>query len=134
MKKSILKLCFIATALQCVSMSANAYNVSISVNAYKMEKVQEDYLTKTRAIERTEWAYRCGHLNNFIIELEDEDQETNDELYAWALYRLNGKQRLRPRYPVFSSKDVRQTWIAPTDRNASCDIPEGFGVVVYGRS
>lgn len=77
-----------------------------------------DSLNEAQAKERFWWAWKC--FPTFHIQLEENEQMMDDN------------RNIRQAYPTFAkSQQVNGVskivyWTAPIDRNASCDIPDGF--------
>ena len=94
-------------------MEASAFAGSAPI---MKSRCSEDSLEPGQAVERTEWAARCGHI-------------TSDER-QYALTE-GGKSRPRPLYPLYGTEDMGQLWRAPLDRNAPCNIPGGMAVIAF---
>jgi hypothetical protein len=80
-------------------------------------RCSEDTLEVAQAIERVEWAVKCGHIT---------DDDKSD-----ALFTGGSKPRTRPMYPLFATEDLASMWKAPVDRNAPCTVPPGFKVMAF---
>jgi hypothetical protein len=78
-------------------------------------RCSEDSLSITQAIERVNWAFKCGYITA---------DDMHDALYSGAA----NAPRPRPEYPLFATADLSNHWAAPVDRNAGCGVPAGYSV------
>lgn len=94
-------------------MEASAFAGSAPI---MKSRCSEDSLEPGQAVERTEWAARCGHI-------------TADERH----YSLNegGQPRSRPLYPLYGTEDMGSLWRAPITRGAPCNVPGGMQVIAF---
>lgn len=87
-------------------------------------KTWGDSLETKQAIERREWAWKCFPTFRGMIQFHE---QLLDEL----------TQQLTEGYPTFglSTQDGKiinpTNWLAPSDRNADCSVPEGYMIVSY---
>jgi len=81
-------------------------------------RCSEDSLDVNQAIERVEWAAKCGYITA---------DDKNDSLYTGS----EGRRRDRSMYPLFATVDLASMWKAPVDRNAPCHIPSGYQVMAF---
>lgn len=76
----------------------------------------EDSLDNGQAVERIEWAAKCGHIT------------ANERQYSLV---DGGNPRPRPLYPLYGKEDLSEIWRAPADRNAPCNVAGGMSVVAF---
>lgn len=92
------------------------------------QRCAEDSLDPSQAIQRNNWAIRCSKLNggkfygmsiNQFISL----------MYDVDFVTMSRTPKAKPEYPLFANKELTQTWKAPIDENAACEVPSGYDIV-----
>lgn len=93
--------------------------------------------TKEQVEERVRWYAKC-----FFSDIEDESIGSSDEEKQsfWinlTLYKnadpLKGYKNIID-FPVFTDESYSHVWISPKDRNASCEVKEGFKARMFCES
>lgn len=92
-----------------------AANSAFADHVKYKKRCSEDSLAPAQAIERVEWAARCGHITA---------EDRHDALYTGAA----NSPRPRPEYPLFATDDLNAFWQAPVARGAACAVPGGYTV------
>jgi hypothetical protein len=101
----------------------------------------EDYLPPVAAKARTQWAYECGHYENpNLFHNETVYKSGAEAILNHTLYKFNYaegiiKLRARPQYPIFTNTAIpgssMKLWVAPSDIDAPCDVPEGYKIIDF---
>ncbi|MBL4818882.1 MAG: hypothetical protein JKY15_06590 [Deltaproteobacteria bacterium] len=89
--------------------------VSFQVNAIMSPIRCYDRLTEAEAIERWAWAEKCFP-DDLHIKFKNFHEGTYPE---WGCYD-ESKGRINPK-----------NWVAPTDREAPCTVPEGYVLLTF---
>lgn len=91
-----------------VTISCAALTSAHADREAAMARCEEDSLSIGAAKERVAWAHRCGIISS----------------RAAKQFLFNGtSRRTRPLYPSWFHSQTGRTWKAPTNKNASCRIP-----------
>lgn len=90
----------------------------------------QDNLAPGPAKQRSLWAYKCAKnnggnwagfsKNKFYSLVYEIDSET-----------MVKSERARPEYPIFTTANMSQVWIAPVNQNAGCKIEAGYSITGF---
>jgi hypothetical protein len=130
-----------------MTFSQNLNNHIRKINKHYFSRLEAEALSYSEAVERIEWAYKCGHLRN------------QDDLPPYLIKRnlLNQDHRFGQeviKYPSFKNKNgyffaptVREAWchkfndhqingyfFAPTVREARCDKVNDHQIIEFKHS